>query len=55
MNSINLPQNNFIINPEQISPLIKASEDRIQALEEEVNIYYFYFFSHCRCMLEKEK
>ena len=40
MNSVNLSQNNFIINPEQISPLIKASEDRIQALEEEVYLCY---------------
>ncbi len=27
---------NFIVNPEQISPLIKSSEERIKALEKEV-------------------
>jgi len=28
----------FIVNPEQISPLLKASEERIKALEKEVVI-----------------
>lgn len=27
---------NFVINPEQINPVLKASEDRIKALEDEV-------------------
>lgn len=28
----------FLINPEQISPIIKASEERIKSLETEVEI-----------------
>ena len=28
----------FIISPDQISPLLKAGEERIKALEEEVNL-----------------
>lgn len=30
----------FIINPEQITPALKAAEERIKALEAEVGIRY---------------